>query len=611
MKKPIALLLVAASLGFALPTLQGTRGTDFVSSALCENMGYLWFYMASEGYKDHVIFQDSAGVVQNTYDNWAAKPVVSLGFTPWHYLEFAAYGSGYFYYNVDNSAMAYGLTDVGGHVKGSIPFTSLDNPVVPALGIDGFFLMSLPFEIDQGANQTISQYLGYYPFEQAGPEFGGRLLFSLEYSYISAHLNAGYWYRSVHNFGPDSTVSYPQTIIGGVGIESSPLRWFNLFADFNLNYGLPMGDPDPALIGISTHASVGLRLPAYLGPNFAFLFHVGGGADPMNFGSTMSLYAGLGIGGDLIRPKEKLIEGLVKNAETGQSIDAARIELSGDLIDTVFYSDSTGRFVLSELMEGDEINVTKEGFHPETVTAEEVGEELTVTIAMDPIKESFIAGIVSDAETADPLRAVVRLHDIETGEVLPSITSDAVTGYFRTKIEPGTYRMKTQTPGYREDYATLTIGIADNKIVDIFLNPEAEEKPEPPAELEPVTITGFGRGQSDLGFEQTAPLEKVAELLEENPDATVVITGHTDSVGSDATNLTLGKKRAESVARYLAMRGIKPNRVQIATGGERFPAGDNRYRSGRTANRRVELSFFREVKQPEETSGKPPRERVK
>jgi outer membrane protein OmpA-like peptidoglycan-associated protein len=592
MKRTVPLLLIAASLGFALPTLQGTRGTDFVSSARCENMGYLWFYMASEGYKDHVIFQDSAGVVQNTYDNWAAKPVVSLGFTPWHYLEFSAYGSGYFYYNVDNSAMTYGLTDVGGHVKGSIPFTPLDNPFVIATGIDGFFLMSIPFEFDATANQTMSQYLGYYPFEEAGPEFGGRLLFSLESQYISAHLNGGYWYRSVHNFGPDSTVSYPQTIIGGFAIESSPLKWFNLFAEFNLNYGLPMGSPEASLTGISTHASAGLRLPVYLGPNFAFMLHVGGGADPMNFTATSSLYAGLGIGGDLIRPKEKLIEALVKDAETGQPIEGARIKLSGDLIDTVFYSDSTGRFTLPELMEGDEINATKEGYHPEAVTAEEVGEALTLTIAMDPIKESFIAGIVADAETADPLRAVVSFHDIETGEVLPSISSDAVTGYFRTKIEPATYRMKTKAPGYYEDHTTLTIGIAENKMVDIFLTPE--EKPKP-VELKPVTVTGFGRGHSDIGFEQMVELEKVAELLKENPDATVVITGHTDSVGSDGVNLQIGRRRAESVAGYLLMRGIKVTRMQIATGGERYPVGDNRYRSGRRANRRVELVFSRKA----------------
>jgi len=592
MKRPIALLLIAASLSFALPTLQGTRGTDFVYSARCENMGYLWFYMASEGYKDHVIFQDSAGAVQNTYDIWAAKPVVSLGFTPWHYLEFSAYGSGYFYMNVDPSANAFGLTDVGGHVKGSIPFTPLDKPLSIAMGLDGFFLMSIPFEIDAGANQTMSQYLGYYPFEEAGPEFGGKLLFSLESRYISTHLNAGYWYRSAHNFGPDSTVSYPQTIIGGFAIESSPLKWFNLFAEFNLNYGLPMDSPEASLTGISTHASVGLRLPIYLGENFAFLLHVGGGADPMNFTATSSLYAGLGIGGDLIRPKEKLIEGLVKDAETGKSIEDAKIQLSGALIDTIFYSDSTGRFVLPELMEGDEINATKEGYHPEMVAAEEVGEALTLTIAMDPIKESFIAGVVADAETADPLWAVVSFHDIETGEVLPSISSDAVTGYFRTKIEPATYRMKTKAPGYHEDHTTLTIGIAENKMVDVFLTPI--EKPKP-AELEPITIGGFGRGRSEVGFEQMVELEKVVELLEENPDATVVITGHTDSVGSDGTNLRIGRRRAESVAGYLLIRGVKVTRMQIATGGERYPVGDNRYRSGRRANRRVELHFSREA----------------
>jgi len=618
MKKTIALLLIVASLGFALPTLQGTRGTNFVSSALCEDMGYLWFYMAAEGYKERVIFQDSAGItVQDTFNNMAAKPIVSIGFTPWHYLEFSVYGSAYYYMNSDNSVSAFGLSDVGGHVKGSIPFSPLDNPTVLALGIDGFFLMSLPFELDAAANLAMEQYLGYYPFDQAGPEFGGSLLFSFTSQYISSHVNAGYWYRSLHTLGA-TTVQYPQTIISGLGIESSPWPWLNAFADFNLNYPLAMGATiDPALAGMSTHASLGARFPILMGKNkgFGLLFTLAGGADPMHFGESMSLYAGIGIGGDLIQPKEKLVEGLVTDAETGEPIDSARIELAGDLIDTTVYSDSTGRFVLPELVEGDEINVTKDGYHPETVSAEEVGEELTLTLDMDPIKESFIAGVVSDKETSEPVLAVITFNNIETGEVLPSVTSDAVTGYFRVKIEPAIYRMKTSAPEYNDDFTSVTIDTSDNKIVDVFLIPIEVEVPEP-VELEPVTVTGFGRGQTSLGYEQMARLEEVIEILEANPDATVVIIGHTDSIGSDSSNLSVGRRRAESVGQYLLIKGVKPGRMDLGTGGERYPIGDTRYRAARKANRRVEITFYNGDEGGKGNGngsggGKPPRERVK
>jgi OOP family OmpA-OmpF porin len=99
---------------------------------------------------------------------------------------------------------------------------------------------------------------------------------------------------------------------------------------------------------------------------------------------------------------------------------------------------------------------------------------------------------------------------------------------------------------------------------------------------------------------QIIELDKIVEIMVENPDATVVLVGHTDSVGSDAANLRVGARRAGSVYEFLRSRGIAANRIRIETGGERFPIGDNRYRSGRDANRRVDMYFSRSA--PEEVS---------
>ncbi len=587
MKRILALVLLSASAGLALPTFQGTKGTNFVSSARCEDMGFLWFYITSEGYQEHVIFQDSGGTVQAEYDNWALKPSVSIGFTPWHYLEFSAYGSGYFYLNTDSAASAFGLSDVGGHVKGSIPLTPINSekPLKMALGLDGFFLMSLPFEIDAAANQRMSQFLGYYPFDQSGPEFGGKLLYSLESRYISGHVNAGYWYRSAHTIDT-ATVQFPQTIIGGVGIESSPWPWLNVFADFNLNYGLSIMTPD-TLEGISTHASLGARFPIMMGRNkgFGLLFTLAGGADPLNFGSSMSLYAGIGIGGDLIRPKEKKIEGIVKDAETGKPIVQAKIELSNETRDTVVYTDSAGRFVLPLLKEGERIEVTKEGYYPESRAAEEIGEEIALSLELDPIKLSWLAGVVSDAETMEPVGGIIRFDEMETGQILEPVSADPVTGYFRLNIPPGLYNMATSAKGYRDDRRTIAIRTAQDTIVDIFLS--SVEKPK--QEMVSVTISGFGKGQTRLNFEQMAQLEKIAEMLAADADATAVITGHTDSVGNESSNIRVGEARARAVAEFLVTRGIDARRLHVQSAGERMPVGDNRYRSGRSSNRRVEI----------------------
>ncbi|GEM_PF-2216616 len=634
MKRLGALLLLLTTTAFALPTFYGTRGTNFVSSGLCENMGFLWFNIASEGYKEHVVFQDSSGAISDSFNILAAKPAVSLGFTPWHYLEFSVYGNGYFYSNEAPAATAMGLLDVGGHVKGSIPLTPIDDdtkPVKMGLGIDGFFLMSLPFQLNAANNQAMEQYLGYYPFESSGPEFGGRLMFSSESKFISAHVNAGYWYRSAHHFD-DSIVQYPQTVISGVGLESNPLPWLNPFVDFNLNYGLNMGNPDTRLTGLSTHASAGLRFPIMMGKNkgFGLLLTLAGGADPMNFGSTMSAYAGLAIGGDLIPTRERFLRGIVVNEETEEPIKGAVITIAGPDRDSVIQltTDSLGAFSISEkaLMDTDSFYVTAEEYYPETITPEEIEahkaalnkkDAIPLQMQLPPIKESWIAGVISDAKSMEPLKATVTFNEINTGDILGPIASDAVTGYFRTKIEPGDYNMLTKVEGYKDNQQTVKVELGQDTIIDVFMYAMEVEKPAPPPppkKLEPVTITGYGRGQRRLLPNQIRMLEDVAETLKENSDATVVITGHTDSVGPNSSNMGIGMARARAVFDFLLMRGIDARRMTVKTASEHNPIGDNRYRSGRRMNRRVELHFSRnngKTTPENNNNGRPPRERIK
>ena len=69
----------------------------------------------------------------------------------------------------------------------------------------------------------------------------------------------------------------------------------------------------------------------------------------------------------------------------------------------------------------------------------------------------------------------------------------------------------------------------------------------------------------------------------------VVATGHTDSVGSDASNQKLSIRRAESVKAYLVSKGIEKNRVYTEGKGEKQPVADNKTAAGRAKNRRVEI----------------------
>lgn len=101
----------------------------------------------------------------------------------------------------------------------------------------------------------------------------------------------------------------------------------------------------------------------------------------------------------------------------------------------------------------------------------------------------------------------------------------------------------------------------------------------------------FDTGKTTLKPGAREKLSKLAGILLAYPGAyQIEIEGHTDSVGSDESNLNLSRGRAESVRDYMTQNGIKSERVIAARGfGESKPVADNETAAGRQVNRRVEI----------------------
>ena len=99
----------------------------------------------------------------------------------------------------------------------------------------------------------------------------------------------------------------------------------------------------------------------------------------------------------------------------------------------------------------------------------------------------------------------------------------------------------------------------------------------------------FATGRSDINSSFAPILNQFASSLNQNPVTTVTIVGHTDSVGTDATNNPLSMDRANSTRNYLAARGVANNRIATDGRGEREPIADNNTNDGRSKNRRVEI----------------------
>lgn len=103
----------------------------------------------------------------------------------------------------------------------------------------------------------------------------------------------------------------------------------------------------------------------------------------------------------------------------------------------------------------------------------------------------------------------------------------------------------------------------------------------------------FASGDSTLAEGEFASLAELATYLRANPDAKVVLVGHTDASGTLDPNITLSRERARSVRqRLLGAYAIPPNQVEAEGVGYLVPRAPNDTEAGRLANRRVEAMLL-------------------
>lgn len=107
----------------------------------------------------------------------------------------------------------------------------------------------------------------------------------------------------------------------------------------------------------------------------------------------------------------------------------------------------------------------------------------------------------------------------------------------------------------------------------------------------PGNITFASNGRNiNSGFYKV--LNSVVLVINEFDKTMVVISGYTDSVGSNAYNQKLSEDRAGSVADYFISKKVKSARLDVVGFGEKNPVANNNTKQGRDLNRRVEITLF-------------------
>ncbi len=99
----------------------------------------------------------------------------------------------------------------------------------------------------------------------------------------------------------------------------------------------------------------------------------------------------------------------------------------------------------------------------------------------------------------------------------------------------------------------------------------------------------FATGSATLRPDLQREIRSVANNLLSYPNSSIEVVGHTDNVGSAASNFDLSQRRAGSVANILIGAGVPPRRIAVSGRGEDQPVATNLSEAGRAQNRRVEI----------------------
>lgn len=203
-----------------------------------------------------------------------------------------------------------------------------------------------------------------------------------------------------------------------------------------------------------------------------------------------------------------------------------------------------------------------------------------------PVKTIWVKGKITDIKSGLPVAAMLELTDLVSKKPVSQIQADAVGNYFMTLPIGKDYAFTINSKGYlfySDNFLTANREPDSTFIKNIVLQPIATN-----ATIVLKNIF-FEPNKYVLNPESQTELDKLVQLLNENPTMKIEISGHTDNIGKPADNMLLSKNRAKAVVDYLISKKIAAARLIAKGYGETKPIADNKTDTGRMQNRRTEM----------------------
>lgn len=216
--------------------------------------------------------------------------------------------------------------------------------------------------------------------------------------------------------------------------------------------------------------------------------------------------------------------------------------------------------------------------------------EIEEAVEVKDKKLTLMTGVVTDSASGEPVEATITLTDNSTNEEIATFESNAETGKYLVTLPAGkNYGISVRA----EDYLFYSENV-DLREKQNF------RKVENNIQLQKIEIGKsivlrnifFDTDKATLRDASKAELERLYDIMKNNPEIRVEISGHTDNVSSASYNKELSKERAKSVVDYLVDKGIKKSRMEYAGYGFEQPIATNKTEEGRQKNRRTEFKII-------------------
>ena len=203
-----------------------------------------------------------------------------------------------------------------------------------------------------------------------------------------------------------------------------------------------------------------------------------------------------------------------------------------------------------------------------------------------PYKTLWVKGQVFDKKTTKGLPSAVELIDLASKQTISKVQTDEQGNYLITLPIGKDYVFNVSRKGY--------LFYSGNFFLSRHSPDSVYQKniPLQPLEVNAYVVLNnifFDVNKFDLKPESQIELDKIVQLLIDNPTLKIQLSGHTDNAGKPADNLTLSLNRAKAVVSYLISKMVAPQRLSYKGFGETQPVSDNKTEEGRGKNRRTEM----------------------